>query len=94
MDEKYTNFDGWEKCIDEKHKIRWLGKIHGKITKNPMVRVKIKVTNLTARCEPRHSTLSSWDKSYLILFFLYITKNLVIFASKTIVFYKKRFVGL
>ena len=25
-------------------------------------------TNLTARCEPRHSTLSSWDKNYLNLF--------------------------
>ena len=36
--------------------------------KKPTVREEIKFTNLTARCEPRHSTLSSWDKNYLNLF--------------------------
>ena len=35
--------------------------------KKPTVRENFS-TNLTARCEPRHSTLSSWDKNYLNLF--------------------------
>ena len=55
MDKKYTKFT----------KNLLVEKIYGK----PTVREKIKIfTNLTARCEPRHSTLSSWDKNYLNLF--------------------------
>ena len=50
----------------KKKKLCWLKKIHEK--KEPTVREKMKITNLTARCEPRHSTLSSWDKNYLNLF--------------------------
>ena len=54
--ENNTNFNGWEIT-----KTSLVEKIHGK---KPTVREKIKFTNLTARCKPRHSTLSSWDKIY------------------------------
>ena len=71
IDEKTQKKHSWENHTEKtwmkKHKLRWL-KIHGKITKNPTVREKMKVTNLTALCELRHSTLSSWDNNYLTLF--------------------------
>ena len=65
------------KYMDEKHRKTWIKNTQTSIIKymeekftekKPTVREEIKFTNLTARCEPRHSTLSSWDKNYLNLF--------------------------
>ena len=56
----------WIKNTQNLQKLCWLKKF---TEKKPTVRKEIKFfTNLTARCEPRHSTLSSWDKNYLNLF--------------------------
>ena len=39
-----------------------------KFLETPWCVRKLGLTNLTALCESHHSTLSSWDRNYLILF--------------------------
>ena len=45
MDEKYTNFNGWEKYIDEKNKNSLVEKFTEKSQKNPTVREKQPLIN-------------------------------------------------